>query len=284
MGTYLNWIIRASDKDSVTTEAPLSDETNAHNHIKRPTHQNLLKTMIWRLYNKPDETCIHAINVMEKDDYYARSAYAVQTIMRFDENPVFINVHDNDDDLINKFGVLNMFTKWPPFIKVTSLFYEEWLNSLDNDMDKAAQWIYENWDTFAVHNGPIKKEEIMFNLSKQNQWLEIRMEAGPGEVLASDYHIPQKLPDHLIDICLTDIMKDDFIDQFEKIIVATDSGDYDFSYAREYHQTFVQAQKNMKFFECAEQLQSDGTINSWWNTNAMTKALLMMEKDKCALH
>lgn len=278
MGTYLNWIIQVSDKQGNAVLNPVTENANAHNHIKRPTHQVILKHGIWRLLNKPQEKLVHCVHTTSTaEDYTARSAWAAYFILLSDPDPVIINIHDNNDDDIYKFGALNTYTKWKPFLKTR----EVWLPELFSKAlagDTPPEFLAENWKKIFQNNSPLNMEEVYFNLDKQRAWLDIRIQESPDEVFENEYNISRDIkPNTIFDINMTDIMKANFIDKFAEILALTDSAEYDFTYAKEYHQTYVKAQNNFLLFDAIKKFREDGVRVDWWDTNPLTKSFFILE-------
>lgn len=282
MGTYVNWIISISDKDlkKTTVPNPLTTSNNAHGHIKYPTHISWLKTLTWIAKNRPDKKLIYAINARKEKDYYYTPEFAIQNIARIDQNPVFINCHDDDHDDTMKFGALNMFTKWPTYIAATNVWYDDYDPSTDTDVIRSRNWLLENWKKFNPGNSPINPDIIMYNLDKHKKWYHVRKKTAPLEISESQYLIPDRLPNHILDISINQIISKDFIDLLKSMLMPINCGDFDFEDAKKFHTTYLDNQDNISWFKNVDKFRQRREVDSWFFKNAFTQALLLMEFDQ----
>lgn len=280
MGTYLNWIISVSDIDLSAQSVfnPVTNIGNAHAHIKRPTHQSWDKTLTWIAFNRPHEKLIYAINCREDADYRQHAAFAAQNILRIDPDPVIINIHDRDEPDLIKFGAVSMFTKWPTFMSALAIWHNDYNPGLDTDTVRARNWLYQNWKKFNPGNPKINSEEILYNLKTHKKWIDLRKAASPGEITDDQYCIPVDISEkHIYDIGIDDIVSDDFIEKFELILTVTDSGNFDFSYSRKFHPAFLNKQTTILWFDSVQLLRQQSKFSPWFNTNAMTQAMFLLE-------
>lgn len=281
MGTYINWLICRSDLDQsgkITNDPLNKSQTHAHNHAKRLTHMNLMRGMIWLIKNKPTEKMIHSWSAADGDDFMRRGAYAVQAIHRFDDDPVIINLHHNNDEDIYKFGTLNLFTKWNSSVILAAKHDDDIMNALQKDEEAATEWLVHNWKKISAGNGPINEYEVLYTLKMNREVFDLRLVTCLEEIDVNEFNYSCEMPKHCYDICIKDIVEDDFIDKFEEIINNTDSGNYDFSYVRDYHRTYTSAQDNRNLFRCLKEFRETGKVDKWWNSNPMTKAFLRHEQ------
>jgi len=279
-GNYINWIIHRSERDLHTVDQPVTGEMNTHHHVRIPTHQNFNKTMTWMIYNKPQDCMVYPINTIEDNvDYVTKTAYAVQNILRFDADPVIINIHDNNDDDIRKFAAINMVKKWSIYLDVKGLWHNEYNPYNDPDEDAAVAYLRDNWRDYIKNNPPVNTGEVQWHLDRQNEWFRLRNEKAPHEVTTDYYHIPKSIPDNTVyDVCVKDTIADNFIDTISGILYNSDCGDFDFAAARDFHPTFIESQTNKRWFEDIQTFRSTGTVSDWLMSDILTKSFVFEEK------
>jgi hypothetical protein len=281
-GTYLNWIINRSEKSSatVTVDNPISNDKNAHQHIKIPTHQSLSKTLTWIIYNKPKFGKIFPINVFEnQDDFNVRAAYAVQTILRFDPDPVIINIHDNNDPDIQKFAALNMVKKWPLFLDAAGVWHNNYNPFKDIDRARAFSWLLENWKSLIPNNPPLNRNEVLWNLDKHKKWFNLRNAKSPEEVTCDQYCIPSEIPRSVYDINVKHTVEENFIDLVENILISSDCGNFNFDYVRKFHSIFVKSQENTQWFVDIDIFRKTGLVTDFLNDHLLSQVFVQLEKN-----
>jgi hypothetical protein len=280
MGTYLNWIISISDRDleKVTVPNPLTDSNNAHQHIKKPTHQSWDKTLTWIAYNRPEEKLIYSINCREDNNYRVHAAFAAQNILRMDSDPVIINLHDRGQLDLIKFGAISMFTKWPSYMSANAVWHNDYDPGSDPDIIKARNWLYSNWQTSNPGNPKINVDEILYNLNAHKKWFDIKTKVAALEVDTEQYHIPLDISDkNIYDIGIDEIVSDNFIDTFGKILEESQCGNFDFSYADKFHCQYQSKQSTLAWFDAISLARNEHKFSQWFNTNAITQSMFLLE-------
>lgn len=280
MGTYLNWIISKSDQDleKATVPDPLTVANNAHQHIKKPTHQSWDKTLTWIAYNRPEEKLIYSINCREENNYRVHAAFAAQNILRMDPDPVIINLHDRSQSDLIKFGAINMFTKWPSYMSANAVWHNDYDPGSDSDIIRARNWLYLNWQKSNPGNPKINVDEILYNLNAHKKWFDIRAEIAPMEVDTEQYHIPLDISDkNIYDIGIDEIVSDNFIDTFGKILEESQCGNFDFSYADKFHCQYQSKQSTLAWFDAIDLARNEHKFSQWFNTNAITQSMFLLE-------
>ena len=280
MGTYVNWILTASEKHqrAGTVTAPLTATGTVHNHLKIPTHQSWAKTLTWIAYNRPTDKRVYSINCRQASANYVEwPEFAMQNIMRMDPDPVIINCHDSGNLDQQKFGALNMFTKWPTYIAARAIWHKDYNPATDTDIIRARNWLLDNWLELNPGNRPINPDIVMYNLDAHREWYQLRIQTAALEVTPEQYHIPDKMPTAFLDVALSTIVSPDFPNIMNKWAESIDLGEWDFTQATEYHSTYVASQVNLKWFECIRAFRNNRTVDPWLLSNAMSQALLLME-------
>lgn len=279
-GSYINWLIHVSDRDLTqhTVRDPMTDVSNTHAHVRIPTHQNFNKTMTWILYNRPVEKKVFPINTVENEkDYPVKAAYAVQNILRFDPDPVIINIHDNNDLDTRKFAAINMATKWGIYLDVKGLWKDDYNPFHDPDQEKAVDWLVNHWKELIPNNPPLNRGEVEWHLKKQRRWFELRNGQASWEVTQDQYLLPESIPSTVYDVNVKDTVSAEFIDIIGDILQDSGAGDFDFSYAKEFHPTFVQRQPNRVWFDDIETYRATGEVSAFLDSNILTRAFVREE-------
>jgi hypothetical protein len=280
MGTYINWMLSVSEKqqNANTVLNPLTESTTAHNHLKIPTHLGWAGLLTWIAYNRPTNNRIYALNCSRHSDYHLTPEYAIQNIMRIDDNPVFINCHDSGDLDQMKFGTLNMFTKWPTFVSAMLVWQHNKYNpATDFDTIRARNWLLDHWTELNPGNLPINPDIVLYNLKGHRNWYNIRKETAPLEITPDQYLIPAMMSESLLDVSLHDIVSPEFPSKIQSWVESIELGDWNFDHAINYHSIYVTAQDNLKWFDSITQFRTSRTVNPWLLKNAMSQAFLLME-------
>ena len=279
MGTYINWMLCASEKQKQASAVlqPITTTGTAHNHLKIPTHQSWAKTLTWIAYNRPTDKRVYSINGRYDKNYHDTPEYAIQNIMRIDPDPVIVNCHDSGNLDQQKFGALNMFTKWPTYIAARGVWHKDYNPATDTDIVRARNWLLNNWLELNPGNRPINPDIVMYNLDAHRDWYQLRIQTAALEVTPEQYLIPNKMPTALLDIALSSIVSPDFPNIMQQWVDGIDLGEWDFTRANEYHPTYVESQVNLKWFECIRAFRDNKIVDPWLLSNAMSQALLLME-------
>jgi hypothetical protein len=278
MGTYVNWLISVSERDrrSTTTLDPLTEATNAHGHIKYPTHLSWSKALTWLAKNRPTQPLIYPLNTRCASDYHLTTEYAVQNIMRIDPDPVFINCHDGCNMDTKKFGALNMFRKWPTFVSAIGVWHNDYNPVMDSDIVRARNWLLDNWMILNPGNNPVNHDVVQYNLQGHRDWFCIRKQTAPMEITEDQYLIPDQMP-HVIDIDLRDILKPNFVTWLQKQLDNIDLGEFDWAHAQRYHATYIEAQENCQWFDAIKDFRQNCVLDQWLFKDAMSQALMLAE-------
>jgi hypothetical protein len=280
MGTYINWMLSVSEKNKKTSTVlqPLTNSNNAHNHLKIPTHLSWNKLLTWIAYNRPTDKKIYALNCRKSKDWWLAAEYAIQNIMQIDPDPVIINCHDSGNMDQMKFGSLNMFTKWPTFIRGHLVWEKNKYDPcFDEDPIRARNWFLDNWLELNPGNQPINSDIVMYNLKRNREWLEIRKQTASLEMTPEQYLIPSEMSGSLLDVSLLDIVSPDFPSLIQKWVEDIDLGEWNFDHVNKYHSTYVASQDNLKWFEYITTFRENRIVDPWLLSNTMSQAFLLLE-------
>lgn len=280
-GTYLNWIIYANDQDLITVDDPITSVANMHGHVKLPTHQNLQKTLWWMMLHKPKEKLVYAIYAHNSNYALATPAAAADFILRTDPDPVILNITDNDEDDVKKFGVINVETKWPTYLAARNCQVPHWNYNPFQDSDKphAEAWLSKYWQMYIPSNGPLDRQHLDKLLQEHRTWIQVRNETAPEEVNSRQYYVPDDVPDNTIfDINLRQIFTPEFPAMFQNILERTECIDSDYEQLHSFHPRFLQSQRNRHWFADIENYRSTGEISDFLKSTTSTRAFLLLEK------
>lgn len=278
MGNYLNWIINVSEVDTSrsTTKSPLTQNGNTHNHLRFPTHIGIDDIMVWMVYKKPIQKQVYVLNIAE-----GSQARTVTTIFRMDPDAVIINLHDDNNEYIKKLGALNMTYTWPTFLDVMMMSSNNSrykYNPFDDaNTDLALVWLVHNWEEYFRFNYKIDKVEVMNIFDSKTTWFNIREKTGNGEITTDHYNLFNKFPDHCYDICIMDIVTNNFIPMFTTILERAKCGNFNFSYALNYHNTYINNRPNKEWFSMIDKFNRTKIVDPWFNKHILRKAFIIHE-------
>jgi len=286
-GSYINWAINASDQDlaSVTVKNPVNTDDSkkfggsgtSHLHVRIPTHQGLEHHLSWVLYNRPADSKVYLISTDQTEIYYA-----IKIISHYDPTGVFVSVHNNNSSTVDSFGVINCVTKWPTYVEIMS----SRIFSVHDQFDpyncaqdqKFRNYVVRNNHKFFRHNPVLKQQHLDQQIDKQQKWYDIRHRAQPHEVNESMYVINVDLDHRLFEISCQDICSDKFLSWFDHFMKYSQvSTDYDQATVKNNHDIYVQAQKNLQWFESFEQWKLTGKLDDYLLSHSIIEAQLIIE-------
>lgn len=284
-GNYLQWTINVSDVDKrkTTTVDPILPDATTHGFVRRPTHQSIIKTLVWNLYNRPQSPQTYIVNCHDTDTWLSRAAYAANLLLRSDPECILVNIHASGDDV--RYGALNTYLKWPVYFAASSHNYDqEWA---DFDFFAGQQnrcsltdrnWLYHNWQSCFPTNSEFNYNELKHNLDRDLEWFHQRNTYSPHEVTQDQYLLYPEVPkDRIVDINLRDIMTENFISWWCQIIDDLDIGDFDFSHAISYHSKYVSAQAPLQWYDSIHKLRTVRQVDPWLLSNDLCQAFVLHE-------
>lgn len=283
MGSYMRWIVDKSERESSvsTVDNPITSEHNAHSHIRNPSHVPFRELIKWILHRRPHDKRVYLCNPMRTP---SKRAESLNLLFESDPDCLVINIHNNNDDLVQKYIYLNQVKTWAVSLKATLSHYEDFDTQYhpfdDEDKQRAMVWLYHNWREYFIPNPPITDEvkEITEHLfENRKKWKAARI-APHKDIWVDDYPVFDKFPeDQYIDLCVTDIVADDFIDKFSKILIDHNVGVFNFDYVREFHPTFQNAKPNKDWFNHIEKFRTTGEIDPWFGEHVLSQVFLLEE-------
>lgn len=293
-GRYVSWALAVSDQDQTdVVREPLNTDTSkklggkgtSHNHVRTPTHQAIRDHLTWVLYNQPKHPKTYIIN-----SNIDNVSTTIDCILRYDPDPVFILVHDDNDKDVRTYGSINCHLKWPVYI---------YLRDQDHRIATGNSLI--NWDPYnfkdsieARNDIALKKIDLpprMPPLSESTRslfeteykktvaWFQARNHFHPHEVDAANYLVPEKFPDDKIyQISCRDIASDNFLTFLSNFL--TNSGavtNFDTGYVEQYHRNYVDAQENLQWFDSILLWRQTGKIDDYLNSHSAIQGFVIRE-------
>jgi hypothetical protein len=298
MGTYLNWSIWKSDQDCApnTVDNPVNNSTSsvlggtgtAHLHSKIPTHHPPWMHYSWAMHNKPTEPNIYNINISTNLTSYDTYKF-VTNIVSSDPDPVFINIHANNDPDTFKFGSINALLKWPTQYKIQQLepYFKKLYNfnpfNCQNDL-KLRKMTATNLESFAKVNNPLNQTRLRQSLQFYKQWYDIRHELQPHEINTDTYLQPKtyQTQDVMGKMCFEincrDIPSEQFPGILKTILKGSGASDnFDTAYVEKFHHNYINAQKTLEWFPSIANWRATGKLSEFLTSHAYIEGLVINE-------
>ena len=294
-GNFLNWAINSSDAETrlTTVDNPINNSTSeklggagtSHLHTRIPTHQGLHHHMAWMLLNKPTAPQVYCIGA---ENFMVRKA--ISHVVQFDNDAVFVSIHNNRDENIDMFGTINMITKWPTFLDVKlALQQDRWGRDLvvpktidpyncKDDRD-FRNWIVEHHDDAIQHNEPINYSMLDKDLKKWSNWYLCRSRVQPHEV-NEQYYLGTRvsIENRVFEISVYDICSGNLIPWLENFMQVTNcSDDYSLDNAKKVYPQYVEAQKNLQWFSAIKNWEDTGELDTFLTSHAGIEALVIVK-------
>lgn len=287
-GSYISWCISKSEESlaPVTIDNPVNTSSTdkyggygtSHLHHRIPTHQNIHQTIAWIILNKPIEKKIYLVNFHNEGFL----GYSVDHIMNFDRDPIFIQISANEHTM--PLANLNAITKWPLYFKVSELDKQ-----FDIDLDSTDNLALRNkfvkhYNEFFPTSRPLDfhKEYGYLNNIREfrrqyDNWYTLRNSNNPHEVNESYYATPKSIPEHYYHIDLLDIFQGNFPEKLNNIMNQCDVGNFNFDYVKDFHQTYVDTQKNLQLLDELEQFRKTKIVTEYLTSHPLIEALVIRE-------
>lgn len=286
-GSYINWAIHASDNElqKITVKDPVNNQNSeqyggagtSHMHVRIPTHQGLDHHLSWMIYNRPVGPRVYLIST-DCDEVY----YAVKIISQADPTGVFVSIHNNNCSVVDAFGTINCVTKWPTFAEIMALRYplHDEFNPYDCAQDRTFRnYVVRNNHKFFRHNRMLDQDLLyQQHINKQENWYKIRHRAQPHEVNESMYIANVDLSNRLFEISCRDICSDVFLSWFDNFMKCSQTSTaYDQHTVITYHPSYIQAQKNLQWFDSFDTWKQTGQLDDYLLSHSIIESQLILE-------
>lgn len=291
-GSYLNWIINASDVDlsANTVKNPINKNKSnmygglgtSHLHTRYPTHVTFSYILPWILYNKPKEKLVYVVNSSQDNRFPDRNPiWAASYILKFDPSALIINITDEYNADIRKFGSINAITKWPIYFNAINVMEQPEFDPFNcADSIDARNIFFEKYDFYFPKNGNIDRHNILRSVESYKKWYSIRNAHNPHEVTPDQFAC---MPDgynceNIIDLSLRDIVSMEFVDIFSDLLLKFDIADFDFTQFREIHPEYISTQENLSWFNDINVFRKTGKVSDYLLKHSLTQAFVLMER------
>ena len=296
-GSFLRWILSKSEQASsmTTIDDPVNKAESskyggvgtAHLFDRRPTHVAIPKLMAWIINNAPTSKMLYLLNVgvfpnSVNWDSWAKPGKAEAWIINFDKSPIIINLHSNFEHDKVVFGFIQLTLKWPLFTSLQHTVGSPIKFPIDisqyNSREGRNAYV-KYWGDVCYYTDPQTVDTVLqyeTNISFQT-WIDDRNAHNPHEVNRHDGQWVTPDLSRLHNIDFTDIFlnPDRLYDQLETIF--KDEGDFDFSYCRKFHQTYLDNQSTLGYFDSIHKFRSTGIIDPLLTSHAIYEAAVIRE-------
>lgn len=265
-GNFLNWAINISDAESskTTVSNPINTTSNSqfggqgtsHFHARIPTHANIRTVMNFQLRHRIDGKKIYVCNDSWKN---------IPTLLESDPAAIFVNIHDNDDELQKSFGAIQCCIKWPTYISVYCALNftngHKGIHETFNPYDCKDDRLFRNYSVLNKpfrSNGPINYEVIEQEIDAYKRWYNCRNQVNPHEV-NEKYYLPKLNYDgRIFEIDLKTLNSESFVEWFEDFMHQSGVSDsYDTTQFKKIAPLYLEHQTNLQWYN---------SINTWNRT------------------
>lgn len=282
-GSYVNWAINISDLDTRnnTVSNPINNSvTNtyggvgtSHLHVRIPAHQGYPQHVNWLLYNRPTEPKIYIINFNNNVEK------CIAEIMQYDPVGICIVIHDDHDSLVRGYGNINCVTKWPSFIAAYTARRHMPMDfdpfNISNDR-KFRNWAVVN-DKIFFTSKPIDFVALSRAVDSYRSWFAVRNTNQPHEVNLDTYLLPESnYANRIHQFSCLDVATGKFPTILQNILYTSGISDnYDMEYLNEFHQNYIDVQKNLQWFDSYRDWDLTGNIDSYILSHSGIQAQLI---------
>jgi len=285
-GTYISWLLSKSELDSAvdTVDNPINPSTNslyggsgtAHLHHRNPTHLAIKHLMYWLVINKPTEKKIFLVNAWDAP----HAVLTVDHIMNIDKDPVIIHLTASNEDT-RALGNIHALIKWPLYFYGRHELYAKLkIEDFSTDFSIEARNSYvREYENCFPDSKPVDFDSSFYLQMREsyNIWYTMRNKFNPHEVNSSMYVEAQQTPKHYFNIDLLQIYDTSIINRIRQIMNETDSGDFNFDYAEQFHPTYVAAQQHIKYVAEISQFRKDKILTAYLCSHPFIEALVIRE-------
>jgi hypothetical protein len=289
-GNYLQWICNVSEasKTEFTVKDPLLPNGTSHGFVRRPTHTGVFNILNWIIKNQPTspQTYILFANI-SKQSWIDHPAHAAYRLLKSYPNGLIVNIYANSNDEAIV-GALNSYTKWTTWMHDQTAFgpsrtpafdWEGGKNNIISLDDR--NWLFENWRTFfSLNDQPFNWGELTYNIEGFRQWYKVRKELEPAETDADQFNNFETFPtNNIIDVKLGDIYNQHFFENTELFswLDTQHAGEFDWNYAKQYHQKYIAAQDNLRWFTDINVMRNHKQVSKWLLKHSFGQALVLEE-------
>lgn len=288
-GAYLRWALTISDGDlfETTVKDPVNKDPSgkfggvgsAHQYLRIPTHQLLTEHLHWVLYNRPTEKLVYVIN-----SHDLNTMKAIESICRYDPDPVFIVIHNGDDYDTKAYTAINCTIKWPLWLEWRRhqqgiLWPELDIATIANNQE-FRNHIAENFSLFRQQRVlDITEIEDHIRIARYTDWYKFRNERNPQEVNEDNYLIrTRRIHDDVYFLNCRDIVSEKLpaiLDEMNEKFAYSDKFSSD--YIRDFQPGYVKSQSILQWFDSIANWRTTGVLNEFLLSHSMIEGLVIKE-------
>lgn len=288
-GNYLQWTINISEetKKHLTTKDPLLPDGTTHGFTRKPTHTGVYNILNWIIKNQPVDPQTFVVLVDDaSDQWQCHSAHTAYRFLRSYPDALFVNIYAKTNDEA-KVAALNGYTKWTTWIYDLSAF--DLTKKLDFDWEggknncislEDRNWLLKNWTkVFHMNRQPFNWNELEHNISGFKRWYNQRKKIEPLDTNDTQYNTFETFSkDNIVDLSIGEIYDQHFTDnKFFTWIENHAVGNFDWTHVKQYHQTYLEAQENIKWFADINSMRNKQKVSKWLLKNSFSQALVLEE-------
>ena len=298
-GNYVSWCISKSDSElaASTVDNPINTHQSdkyggvgtTHLHLRFPTHIVISELMSWLIIHKPVQKQVYILNT--SSDVVLTNT--ISSIMTFDPEPVFIQIHTTDPD-VRGVGGLNTVLKWPYYHlirqeRLTDLASVNFLKSDDNMTLRnycvnKYDWAFPSPELFdplkapmLPHTNPDRMREFLPARHRYKLWYDVRNKYHPHEVNPEQFIEPYTIPENFFGIELAEIYSPGFPQILEDILIDASAGIFDFVQVHKIHQSYVGAQANIAWLDEIKLFRETKKLTPFLTANSVVQAMVIHE-------
>jgi len=288
-GTYLRWALTISDQDFFpnTIKNPVNRDAagkfggvgSAHQHIRIPTHQILDEHIHWVLYNRPTEKLIYLLNC---DDHMMLDTIA--SIIRYDPDPAFIVLHNNNDYDVAAYGAINLTLKWPLWLewrirRVGILWPDLDINSISDNI-RFRNHVALNFSMFRqLCFRDIEQVRDHIDGSRFRQWYDFRNARNPHEVNEENYLVRRSpIENDVYYLNCKDVVSlklPSILSEINEKFSYSDNFNVD--YITQFQPSYIPTQPTIQWFESIKQWRETKQLDSFLLSHSMIQGLVVKE-------
>ena len=287
-GNYLKWALDVSNKDIFdnVVKNPLNPKRShmfggrgtSHLHTRLPSHHCLKRTMAWINLNRPTDFRTYLL------DEGGHNHDPINLLMQQDPSGVFINIHANNDPIVESYAEINAMIKWPSTVYsglTRTVRHEvadfDLFNSADNVVFR--NFLVRNYGYNANINTPLRYEWLDKYLGLWHEWHVIRNKFHPHEINSDTYLMErQEYTNRIFEISCADIASPTLPDFVEEVLKTSNAlSNFDCSHLREFHQQYIDAQDNLQWFKSIKEWQKNYALDEYLQSHSAIQAQLLKE-------
>jgi len=290
-GSFINWAINASDADTAkhtvlnpincTASSQLGGVGTSHLHTRLPTHQHIDWHIAWQLYNKPTDKRVYIVNSSEDEAYDA-----ISRVIQFDPDAVFIYMHGNNSSLLESYGIITGFLKWPTNIDIRLTF--------NNSVNHGRKLVHDEFDPFNCkhdrlfrnwvvlndskfkNNHPLDQDLLLRYVNKFNRWYDIRNKFQPHEVNEQFYIKHASAERRVFELSIDTLFSNDFLQWFTSFMDDSKVSDqYDCTTVSSIHPEYLSVQSTLQWFKSIAQWEETGELDDFLLSHSIIESQLI---------